>query len=106
MLVRGSGADTVVLTGHYDTVTVADYGDLQALATRPDALGLALAERLAARPGKARWAVVNAGIGGNRLLRTGSGPSAPWTAGVGQPSSGYVSLFLRARPRVRLRGRP
>lgn len=35
-----------------------------------------LAERLAARPGKARWAVVNAGIGGNRLLRTGSGPSA------------------------------
>ncbi|WP_420137540.1 SGNH/GDSL hydrolase family protein [Sphingomonas sp.] len=35
-----------------------------------------LAERLAARPGKSRWSVVNAGISGNRLLRYGSGPSA------------------------------
>jgi len=35
-----------------------------------------LAERLAARPGKHRWAVVNAGIGGNRLLGYGAGPNA------------------------------
>ncbi|MET3760077.1 SGNH/GDSL hydrolase family protein [Sphingomonas sp. UYEF23] len=35
-----------------------------------------LAERLAALPGKQRWAVVNAGISGNRMLGYGSGPSA------------------------------
>ncbi|MEG3173761.1 SGNH/GDSL hydrolase family protein [Sphingomonas sp. ZB1N12] len=35
-----------------------------------------LAERLAARPGQQRWAVVNAGIGGNRLLGYGAGPNA------------------------------
>ncbi len=35
-----------------------------------------LAERLAAQPGKHRWAVVNAGIGGNRLLGYGAGPNA------------------------------
>jgi lysophospholipase L1-like esterase len=35
-----------------------------------------LADRLAAQPGKQRWAVVNAGIGGNRLLAYGAGPSA------------------------------
>lgn len=35
-----------------------------------------LAERLAARQGKKRWAVVNAGIGGNRLLGYGAGPNA------------------------------
>lgn len=35
-----------------------------------------LAERLAALPGKKRWAVLNAGIGGNRLLTYGAGPNA------------------------------
>ena len=35
-----------------------------------------LAERLAARPGRRRWAVLNAGIGGNRLLGYGAGPNA------------------------------
>ncbi|TCP85350.1 lysophospholipase L1-like esterase [Sphingomonas sp. PP-CE-1A-559] len=35
-----------------------------------------LAERLAARPGRQRWAVLNAGIGGNRLLGYGAGPNA------------------------------
>ena len=35
-----------------------------------------LAERLAAQPAKQRWAVVNAGIGGNRLLGYGAGPNA------------------------------
>lgn len=35
-----------------------------------------LAERLAVRPGKQHWTVVNAGIGGNRLLGYGAGPNA------------------------------
>ena len=34
-LVHGSGPETVVLTGHFDTVHIDDYGDL-----RPLALGL------------------------------------------------------------------
>ena len=51
MLARKGGRRTVVLTGHYDTVTVADYGDLAPLATRPEELLDALAARLAkARP--------------------------------------------------------
>lgn len=46
MLLRGSGDRTVLLTGHYDTVTVEDYGDLAPLAGRPDALREALLARL------------------------------------------------------------
>lgn len=46
LLVRGSGRETVILTGHYDTVSLEDYGDLTGLATRPDELRLALLERL------------------------------------------------------------
>jgi arginine utilization protein RocB len=46
MLLRGKGARTVVLTGHYDTVTVADYGDLAPLALEPEALTQALLTRL------------------------------------------------------------
>lgn len=42
MLVRGSGRQTVILTGHFDTVTVEDYGALRDVATQP----LALLERL------------------------------------------------------------
>ena len=54
MLVRGDGARTVVLTGHYDTVTIADYGALVSVATRPDALLVALSQKLStARPGSA-----------------------------------------------------
>ncbi len=48
----GAGAGTVILTGHYDTVTTADYGDLEPLATAPEALAAALIERLRdAEPG-------------------------------------------------------
>ncbi|MGL5362282.1 MAG: M20/M25/M40 family metallo-hydrolase [Bosea sp. (in: a-proteobacteria)] len=47
VLVRGSGRETVLLTGHFDTVSVADYGDLAALATEPEALTAALLARLA-----------------------------------------------------------
>ena len=54
MLVRRSGSGTVVLTGHYDTVTIADYGELAMVATRPDALLEAMSKKLsAARAGSA-----------------------------------------------------
>lgn len=46
MLARKGGRRTVVLTGHYDTVTIADYGDLAPLATEPEALMAALVTRL------------------------------------------------------------
>lgn len=46
LLVRGAGERTVVLTGHYDTVTVDDYGDLAPLAGQPEDLRIALLERL------------------------------------------------------------
>ena len=45
-LLRGRGPRTVVLTGHFDTVTTADYGDLQPLATEPERLKEALLARL------------------------------------------------------------
>ena len=49
LLVRGGGArETVVLTGHYDTVSTRDYGDLAGLATDPEALAPALLARLSA----------------------------------------------------------
>jgi arginine utilization protein RocB len=46
MLVRGGGQRTVVLTGHYDTVTIQDYGQLMGLACQPAALREALLVRL------------------------------------------------------------
>ncbi|WP_162875524.1 SGNH/GDSL hydrolase family protein [Sphingomonas crusticola] len=55
-----------------DSITEGSQSTANAFRGWPDRL----AERLAARPGKTRWAVVNAGIGGNRLLRYGSGPNA------------------------------
>ncbi len=45
-LVKGEGQETVLLTGHFDTVSFEDYGDLAPLATDPDALLPALLERL------------------------------------------------------------
>ncbi|HEV2605502.1 MAG TPA: M20/M25/M40 family metallo-hydrolase [Microvirga sp.] len=47
VLVRGRGAETVLLTGHFDTVAVEDYGALAPLATQPLALREALLARLA-----------------------------------------------------------
>lgn len=46
LFLRGTGPDTVLLTGHYDTVTVQDYGDLRDRAIRPAALLEALRDRL------------------------------------------------------------
>jgi arginine utilization protein RocB len=48
VLARGTGRETVLLTGHFDTVSIADYGDLAGLATEPEALRTALLGRLAA----------------------------------------------------------
>lgn len=48
MLVRGDGRGTIVLTGHYDTVSTRDYGELEDLAVKPEQLTRALAERLSA----------------------------------------------------------
>src|SRR5215213_7720954 len=49
-LAPGQGARTVLLTGHFDTVHVEDYGDLAPLAFRPYQLRAALLEHLAAQP--------------------------------------------------------
>lgn len=45
-IVRGTGTATVVLTGHFDTVPIDDYGDLADLAGKPEALRKALISRL------------------------------------------------------------
>ncbi|GGO29810.1 M20/M25/M40 family metallo-hydrolase [Deinococcus humi] len=45
-LVAGTEPDTVVLSGHYDTVSTAPYGELQPLATEPHTLLRALLAQL------------------------------------------------------------
>ena len=45
LLVRGTGQSTVLLTGHFDTVTIDDYGLLKPLAGHPYALRDALMSR-------------------------------------------------------------
>ncbi len=45
-LVRGTGRRTVILCGHYDTVSLAPYGPLEPLACDPEALLPALLEDL------------------------------------------------------------
>lgn len=47
-LVRGRGAKTVVLTGHFDTVPIEDYGDLRPFAGESEALRQGLLQRLRA----------------------------------------------------------
>ncbi|HTV78368.1 MAG TPA: SGNH/GDSL hydrolase family protein [Steroidobacteraceae bacterium] len=59
-------AGVIVALG--DSITQGSASTANAFRSWPDRL----AERLAGR----HWAVVNAGIGGNRLLRYGTGPSA------------------------------
>lgn len=49
-LVRGAGRRTLVLAGHFDTVSIANYGSLQHLATEPEALQQALIDELSAKP--------------------------------------------------------
>jgi len=49
-LVRGTGKKTVVLAGHFDTVSIANYGTLAPLACDPEPLTRALLEELRGRP--------------------------------------------------------
>ena len=49
LFIPGNGRRTVLLTGHFDTVTIDDYADLRSLATDPDRLLRALQDRLAAK---------------------------------------------------------
>jgi arginine utilization protein RocB len=49
-LVRGRGRRTVVLAGHFDTVSIANYGTLAPLACDPEPLTLALLNELRSRP--------------------------------------------------------
>src|SRR5690606_11620637 len=49
-LVRGKGRKTVVLAGHFDTVSIANYGTLAPLACDPEPLTRALVEELRGRP--------------------------------------------------------
>ncbi|AOF91864.1 M20/M25/M40 family metallo-hydrolase [Sinorhizobium sp. RAC02] len=49
-LVRGSGRRTVVLAGHFDTVSIANYGTLAPLACDPEPLTEALMKELRSRP--------------------------------------------------------
>ena len=49
-LVRGRGRRTVVLAGHFDTVSIANYGTLAPLACDPEPLTEALLKELRSRP--------------------------------------------------------
>ncbi|UDF28996.1 UNVERIFIED_ORG: M20/M25/M40 family metallo-hydrolase [Roseateles sp. XES5] len=49
-LVRGKGRRTVVLAGHFDTVSIANYGTLAPLACDPEPLTQALVKELRSRP--------------------------------------------------------
>jgi arginine utilization protein RocB len=49
-LVRGTGRRTIVLAGHFDTVSIANYGTLAPLACDPEPLTEALLTELRSRP--------------------------------------------------------
>ncbi|MDO4262766.1 MAG: M20/M25/M40 family metallo-hydrolase [Deinococcus sp.] len=49
-LARGQGPETVVLSGHFDTVTSRNYGPLAPLANRPEELRAALVRSLQSAP--------------------------------------------------------
>ncbi|HEV7252516.1 MAG TPA: M20/M25/M40 family metallo-hydrolase [Mesorhizobium sp.] len=53
MLLRGGGPRTLVLTGHFDTVTTDDYAELKPLATEPERLLPALLAKLEAKTPRA-----------------------------------------------------
>jgi lysophospholipase L1-like esterase len=67
--VDATSANAVVV-GFGDSITEGATSTNNAFRSWPDRL----AERLAAA--KSKWSVVNSGIGGNRLLRYGTGPNA------------------------------
>src|SRR3954447_1295417 len=67
-LAPGEGARTVLLTGHFDTVHVEDYGDLAPLAFRPYELGAALIERLATQAAEPAAALALADLRSGEFL--------------------------------------
>jgi arginine utilization protein RocB len=67
-LAPGEGARTVLLTGHFDTVHVEDYGDLAPLAFRPYQLRAALLEHLAAQPAEPAAALALADLRSGEFL--------------------------------------
>jgi arginine utilization protein RocB len=67
VLARGTGSETLLLTGHFDTVAVDDYGDLAELATDPERLLPALRARLA-NPSSAAEALAASDFAGGRFL--------------------------------------
>jgi len=68
LLIPGPGPETLLFTGHYDTVTTADYGDLEPLAIHPPALTKALLHRVKdATPGT-REALVHADLASGQFL--------------------------------------
>ncbi len=68
LLVRGEGRATLVLTGHYDTVSTDDYGDLAALATDPEPLAAALLDRLSGAAGTPAEARARADLASGAFL--------------------------------------
>ncbi|MFL5331789.1 MAG: M20/M25/M40 family metallo-hydrolase [Geminicoccaceae bacterium] len=67
-LAPGEGARTVLLTGHFDTVHVEDYGDLAPLAFRPYELRAALIERLATQAAEPAAALALADLRSGEFL--------------------------------------
>jgi arginine utilization protein RocB len=81
-LVRGKGTRTVLLTGHFDTVPIEDYGDLKPVAGSAEALRRGLMQRLRARAETAAEKRALADLPGDDYLH-GRGSSMPalmpWT---------------------------
>ncbi len=100
MLVRGGGSRTVVLTGHYDTVTIRDYGPLMGLACDPMALRDALLAQLEGdrAPGAVRAHTdLHSGtfLPGRGLLDMKGGLAAGLAAVAGMVSAGsFAGNFL------------
>jgi arginine utilization protein RocB len=67
-LARGAGPTTVVLTGHFDTVSIEDYGDLKSLALQSDDLKEGLIRRLRAHASNAAERRALADLSGPEFL--------------------------------------
>lgn len=97
LLARGASPETVVLTGHYDTVSIDDYGDLRALATEPDRLLEALRVRLSRKAETSAERRASEDLAGDRFL-PGRGlldMKAGLAAGLA-----VIEAFLAAGPMV------
>lgn len=97
---RGSGARTVVLTGHFDIVETSCYGALEPLALDPDPLASGLIETIAREPHDARSARANADLEagdflpGRGLLDMKGGLAAGLAAIEALHSEGFAGNLL------------